>query len=354
MGTMLVRVARMVRRSPCQCVRFAHSQALRCRHASAADLISSVPIDLVLSLSVNGCVGSGATSGPDGLGSIGDTARLVRILRLVKLLKILRIIRLQTRFEELSDRAPALNTPLVKLLQPLFSTFYFAHILSCCFFAVGASVYYGAPPGSRAQLSSWLASSSLEMPEAECDATLLNHTSIFEKSDGIVVYDVDDWRDATDEERALMMQDWEIACGRPQLQWAQAGPAYTASLYWTFTTITTVGYGDLIPAPASGHPPPASGPLFGYPPAIPHLSTFKGDHTAKFGAPDLYGARPARQDRATPTSVALRADVGGQGQQLSTPSGGYRLLGPVLRPSRRRRPTSRFHRPQPSLRPRRR
>ena len=251
MGTMLVRVARMVRRSPCQCVRFAHSQALRCRHASAADLISSVPIDLVLSLSVNGCVGSGATSGPDGLGSIGDTARLVRILRLVKLLKILRIIRLQTRFEELSDRAPALNTPLVKLLQPLFSTFYFAHILSCCFFAVGASVYYGAPPGSRAQLSSWLASSSLEMPEAECDATLLNHTSIFEKSDGIVVYDVDDWRDATDEERALMMQDWEIACGRPQLQWAQAGPAYTASLYWTFTTITTVGYGDLIPKATS-------------------------------------------------------------------------------------------------------
>ena len=94
-----------------------------------SDLISSAPIDLVLSLSVHGCTGRGAAEGNDGggnLSSIGDTARLVRILRLVKLLKILRILRLQTRFEELGDRAPALNTPLVKLLQPLFASFYFA------------------------------------------------------------------------------------------------------------------------------------------------------------------------------------------------------------------------------------
>lgn len=83
----------------------------------------------MLSLSVHGCTGRGAAEGNDGggnLSSIGDTARLVRILRLVKLLKILRILRLQTRFEELGDRAPALNTPLVKLLQPLFASFYFA------------------------------------------------------------------------------------------------------------------------------------------------------------------------------------------------------------------------------------
>ena len=44
-----------------------------------------------------------------------------------------------------------------------------------------------------------------------------------------------------------MMLDWEMSCGRPSMRWLEVGPAYTASLYWTFTTITTVGYGDLTP-----------------------------------------------------------------------------------------------------------
>ena len=38
---------------------------------------------------------------------------------------------------------------------------------------------------------------------------------------------------------------------KPGLNWDNVAPHYTAALYWTFTTITTVGYGDLTPTDLS-------------------------------------------------------------------------------------------------------
>ena len=205
------------------------------------DFVSSVPIDVLSSLYVNGCVGRAAQS-TLGLGSIGDTARLVRILRLVKLLKILRILRLQSRFADLSDRLPLLNAPVLKLFQPLFCTMYFAHILACGFYAVGAGVFYSAPPGAPIQMQSWLASSKLEMPPASC-----------KPNSDLLDLDFDDMEVASMSREAKLeiLDQWHAECGRPTLPWSTAGNVYVASLYWTFTTITTVGYGDLTPQATS-------------------------------------------------------------------------------------------------------
>ena len=204
----------------------------------AIDVTSSAPIDLVTSITINGCTGSAAASGLS-LGSIGDTARMVRILRLVKLLKVLRILRLGSRFAELGDRAPILNAPLFKLLQPLFCTVYFAHIISCGFYAVGADVFYSEPLGWPIQLSSWLNDANLNMPQPECDP-----------NGSFASLDPGEWRFPNDlsearksEIKAVYIED----CGKPTLQWEFVGSAYVAALYWTFTTITTVGYGDLAP-----------------------------------------------------------------------------------------------------------
>jgi hypothetical protein len=120
---------------------------------------------------------------------------------------------------------------------------------------VGASVYYGAPPGSTEQLSSWLASASLTMPSASCgngtDGGGGGGLSLPSGGGGGGVLSsvptAADWDEATVDERRQMLSEWEFSCGRPAMRWADVGPAYTASLYWTFTTITTVGYGDLTP-----------------------------------------------------------------------------------------------------------
>ena len=99
-----------------------------------------------------------------------------------------------------SDRAPWLaNLAAFKLVGPLCGTLYIAHICACGFYWVGYSVYYGSPEGSEERERSWLFTSSLDMKPM------------------------------------------------PGLTWDELGPPYVASLYWTYTTITTVGYGDLTP-----------------------------------------------------------------------------------------------------------
>ena len=104
----------------------------------------------------------------------------------------------------------------------LFATFYFAHIISCCFFAVGASVYYGSPPGTPEQLSSWLNSASINLPHAQCSSSL--EMELQEDQSG-------SWEAFSVQERSQILGQWTAACGRPQLLWRQAGPAYIASLY---------------------------------------------------------------------------------------------------------------------------
>ena len=182
----------------------------------AIDLTSSAPIDLVTSLAINGCTGGAAASGLN-IGSIGDTARMVRILRLVKLLKVLRILRLGSRFAELGDRAPVLNAPLFKLMQPLFCSMYFAHIISCGFYAVGADVYYSEPLGWPNQESSWLNDANLYMPQPKC-----------EPNGSFVNLDPDEWRISSNLDEARMSEIlamFEADCGKPTLAWDFVGKA---------------------------------------------------------------------------------------------------------------------------------
>ena len=168
------------------------------------DLLSSMPIDLFVSLSVHGCSGgppiasnlTAAEEAPES--SNFEFLRMVRMLRLVKLVKILRVLKLQNRVNELGDRFPSMvNLTVFKLIRLLFLTVYVAHLLSCGFYAVGALAFYS---DARSRELSWLSSADLEL-------------SIY----------------------------------RPELTWGEVGPPYTAAMYWTFTTITTVGFGDIVP-----------------------------------------------------------------------------------------------------------
>ena len=177
------------------------------------DLLSSMPIDLIMSLALNGCPGNAElfvyelnvteiTKAEDS--NRAKLLRMVRMLRLMKLAKLLRVLKLQNRVNDLGDRFPQLiNLTFFKLIRLLFLTIYIAHLLACGFYWVGASIFYSEDPTERAH--SWLSNPST------LDGYSDRHPSL------------------------------------PGLRWEEVYEPYTAAMYWTFTTITTVGYGDISP-----------------------------------------------------------------------------------------------------------
>lgn len=178
------------------------------------DFVSCLPIDMVFNLNLHGCA-SAAFGGIERDGGInGDIEglailKMVRILRLVKLLKILRVLRLQQRFNNVADRFPFLyNLTIFRLLSPLFVTLYVAHLIACGWYFIGAASYYDPMYNED---------SSGEVDNYEVRSSWLTTASFMVKP-------------------------------TPGLEWHEIGVPYAASLYWTFTTITTVGYGDLIPS----------------------------------------------------------------------------------------------------------
>lgn len=171
------------------------------------DLLSSVPLDVVLSLAIEGCNGGHYESGESGTEGIEDAnlasgmLRMVRLLRMVKLLKILRILKLRQRFNELQDSFPWLsNLRVVQLGHVALFILYLVHLLTCGFYLIGSTLYYESEQYGN---MSWINNDYLD-PKPTIGLT-----------------------------------------------WKEVSEPYIASLYWTVTTITTVGYGDITPtAPA--------------------------------------------------------------------------------------------------------
>ena len=153
------------------------------------DFASSLPLDFVISLAFDGCP-------PDENVNSDNISylKLIRILRLTKLLKLLRLLKLNSLLDTLQDQFP-INQAVTKSMTLLCVVFYLAHITGCCWYAVGASAwgdYNASAVDDDFEAVSWLSTAGLTPDSALSER-------------------------------------------------------YTASLYWAFTTMTAVGYGDLIP-----------------------------------------------------------------------------------------------------------
>ena len=174
------------------------------------DVSSSVPVDFFMSLAIDGCTGASATLDGDDESNL-KAVKMVRILRLVKLLKLLRLLKLSRLFDQLQDEMPVpmVMTALSKAAMLFVLTLYIGHFIGCLWFWVGVA--------SRVDgYASWL--------------------------DGI---------------------DSLAAVGsNATLSQGEVADAYVASLYWAFTTMTTVGcaYTGFQPAPLRNFylSPPAS------------------------------------------------------------------------------------------------
>lgn len=173
------------------------------------DVCSSVPIDFFMSLAVDGCrfdatrgTANATPSAADEEGDLGGL-RLLRVLRLVKLLKLIRILKLSALLDNLQDEFPIPNSLniLSKASFLLALTLYIGHILGCVFYAV----------------------------------------SVVARDSG-----EDSWLDGLREPGGLTLSDGRAA-GEAAGEGQGMVHLYVTCLYWAFTTMTTVGYGDISP-----------------------------------------------------------------------------------------------------------
>jgi len=148
------------------------------------DVITSLPLDLV----INPFLNSGQHS---GAGRLPQLLRLTKFLRMIKLLRLFKLYRTMSQWEDMSGQG--FNTVL-RLGKFVVTVFLIAHIAACIW--VGTGVFYATKDPSVPGFA------------------------------GLI------WND-----NSWIIRNGMLECTRPYL--------YGHALYWAFTTLTTVGYGDI-------------------------------------------------------------------------------------------------------------
>ena len=145
-----------------------------------------------------------------GSGSVGQGAKLLRALRLVRLVKIARILKMSEFFEEYEDDL-AINPGVLRLFKLFLLMGFAAHINACIFYRVADAKLENG--------DSWISS-----------YCLMDDLNPFD--DNVA----DDLDDASDEAKPIDCMDVRDNMSK-----------YITAVYWAFTTMTTVGYGDIGP-----------------------------------------------------------------------------------------------------------
>ena len=153
------------------------------------DLFSTLPLDLMFSSILNADSADSSDACSGGGGGFG-AVKLLRIVRLVRLAKVVRVLKLQQMLRKL-QHALLINPAAMQLFQIFAFILFFTHLMGCMWFF----------------------------------ATQMNGEN--------------NW--------ALAYPGWTADPRDKAICW-DLQYKYLASIYWAFTTISTIGYGDIVPS----------------------------------------------------------------------------------------------------------
>ena len=162
----------------------------------AIDFLSTAPIDTI----IHSILTSGSNIQTADVKAQLRTLKLIRGLRLIRLLKLARLFKLGKFMKNVEDYI-SISPAALKMFKLLVNVTFIAHIFACVWMYVSTipEIDGGPPP-----VNNWW----------------LN----------IGISDNSNSADASPEEISTNL-----------------GEKYTAAIYWAFTTMTTVGYGDITP-----------------------------------------------------------------------------------------------------------
>jgi len=209
------------------------------------DLASTVPgpVDFFLSLKLDGCSdSSSAFSAADYDENSGSSSalKLTRALKIVKLIKLMRLLRLNQLLDSLHDNFP-INTFISKAISLVMLVLYIGHLIACSWYWIGLESFAQDTEPHSGERASWL-----------INANLVVEPMLWEGANATVFH-------------------------------ASLGEKYVGAFYWAFTTMTTVGYGDITPTTARERlftvaTMMVGASLFGY--IVGHVTTLVGNSQA--------------------------------------------------------------------------